>query len=226
MQGMPPEMAMQGMPPEMPPPMPPPPDPVQIAVSEIGSQLAQQAADVAEQLAEQERDLSNQLKVLDAVQQRAQEVAMGQMEPGTMAPPEAAGPPVGPAGPMGPGVEEPMSAEMLAGQAAPMMEQAAGLEDPEAFEATAIGSLASNPDLRALIADYMPTLETALDNLARILLSLWIEEDMYRSELGEEDYATVEDKLRTVFNNLGSLVLKINRTVMAARPEDEVEAQS
>jgi len=115
---------------------------------------------------------------------------------------------------------------MMAGQAAPMMDQAAALEDPEAFEATAIGALSSNPDLRGLVADYMPTLETALDNLARILTSLWIEEDKYRTELGESDYAAVEEKLRNVFNNLGSLVLKINQTVMAAKPEDEVEAQS
>jgi len=27
-----------------------------------------------------------------------------------------------------------------------------------------------------------------------------------------------------VFNNLGSLVLKINQTVLAAKPEDEMEA--
>jgi len=70
----------------------------------------------------------------------------------------------------------------------------------------------------------MPTLETALDNLARILTSLWIEEDKFRAELGENDYAIIEDKLRMVFNNLGSLVLKINQTVLAAKPEDEMEA--
>ena len=242
-QGMmlPPPGAMGGMPPEMAGGMmpPAPPDPVAIAVTEIGSQLTDQAAAVAEQLAEQQRDLSNQLKVLDAVQQRAQEVAMGQMGAGTEAPPEVAGPPVGaqvaPPGAMPPGamppeamppggMEGPASAEMMADQAAPMMGEAAALEDPEAFEATAIGSLASNPDLRGLVADYMPTLETALDNLARILTSLWIEEDKFRAELGENDYAIIEDKLRMVFNNLGSLVLKINQTVLAAKPEDEMEA--
>jgi len=246
--GMPPEMA-GGVPPEMmAPPMPPPPDPVQIAVTEIGSQLAGQAAEVAKQLAEQQRDLSNQLAVLDAVQQRAQQVAAEQAgmpplppEAEVGAPPQAAMPPPG----TGPGpvptappveepmpVEQPMAAEQLAQQAMPPMEQATelapyGAEDSaDAFEATAIGSMATNPDLRGVISTYLPALEDALDHMARILLSLWIQEDEYRAELGEKDFSELEERMRTVFNNLGQLVLRINQTAMAAKPENEMVAQS
>jgi hypothetical protein len=221
---MPPEMMM--------PPAPPPPDPVQVAVTEIGAELAEQAAGVAQQLAEQERDLSNQLNILDAVMQRAMQVEsemsgvpMG--EP-VGAPPGAAGPPEGP-GVAGPGmtepmpVEEPMAAEM-AGEAGPMMEDAAGLEDPAAFEATAIGSMASNPDLRSAVAMYVPVLEQSLDHLSKLLMTLWIQEEKYRAELGENDFSELEERLRTVLSNLGSLVLRINQTAMAAKPEDEVAA--
>ena len=246
-QGMPPE----GMPPEMmvAPPMPPPPDPVQIAVAEISSQLANQAADVAQQLAEQERDLSNQLNILNAVQQRAGQIAAESIGADNMgapvgAPPGAAGPPVGaemsggmppmqpPMGggaqmppmqaPPGMEMEGPQSSEMLAAQAGPMMEDAAALEDPQAFEATAIGTMANNPDLRGVVGIYLPTLEQALDHLGRILLTLWIEEDKYRAELGEEVFVGLEDRMRTVFKNLGSLLLVLSRTAMVAQPQDEI----
>lgn len=247
--GMPPEMSGE-MPPEMmAPPPPPPPDPVQIAVTEIGSQLASQAAEVAKQLAEQQRDLSNQLAVLDAVQQRAQQVSAEQAgmppmppEAEVGVPPQAVQPPMGP-GPSPvptepsmvagqPPVEQPMAAEQLAQQAGPQMEQATelapyGAEDSsQAFEATAIGSMATNPDLRGVISMYLPALEDALDHMARILLSLWIQEDEYRTELGEKDFSELEERLRTVFNNLGQLVLRINQTAMAAKPENEMVAQS
>ena len=248
---MPPEMMMD--PAMMAPPPPPPPDPVQIAVSEIGSQLASQAADIAKQLAEQQRDLSNQLNVLDAVQQRAQQISAEQSgqpplppEAGVGGlPPEVSAPPIGPGpspvptepsmvepqagGPMQPGMEGPMASEQLAAQAGPQMEQAAGLapygqdEASQSFEATAIGSMATNPDLRGVVSMYLPSLEDALDHMARILLTLWIQEDQYRTELGERDFTELEERLRTVFNNLGQLVLRINQTAMAARPENEVD---
>lgn len=219
----------------MAPPEPPPPDPVQIAVTELGSQLAEQAADVAEQLAEQERDLSNQLNILDAVMQRSMQIEaeMSGVPPEQVGEPVglpqgAAGPPVGPEmgveGPMaqvGPemGVEGPMAQEM-ATEAGPAMEEAAQLQDPEAFESTAIGSMATNPDLRSTVAMYVPVLEQSLDHLSRILMTLWIQEDRFRAELGENDFSELEERLRTVLDNLGSLVLRINQTAMAAQSEE------
>lgn len=157
-------------------------------------------------------------------------------------PPQAAQPPIGP-GPSPvptepsmvagqPPVEQPMAAEQLAQQAEQPMEQATelapyGAEDAaQSFEATAIGSMATNPDLRGVISMYLPALEDALDHMARILMSLWIQEDEYRAELGEKDFSELEERLRTVFNNLGQLVLRINQTAMVAKPENEMVAQS
>lgn len=227
--GLPPEMMMGGMPPAM----PPPPDPVAQAASEIGSQLATQAAGVAQQLAEQQKVLSDRLTILNAVQQRAAQIASEQAGlppeepvgppplPGAM-PPEAIGLQGAPA-PMSP--EQEMAAgDALAQQAAPPMEEAAALQDPEAFEATAIGALAENPDLRSTVAMYVPALEQALNNLGKILLSLWVEESQYRSALGEKDYAELEERLRNVFSNLGTLVLRINQTAMMSK-EDETGTQ-
>lgn len=117
-----------------------------------------------------------------------------------------------------------MSPEELAAQAEPPIDMAAGFGDSEAFEATAIGALSANPDLRSIVSEYMPTLEQALDNLGRILLTLWMEEETHRMELGEEDYVDLEEQLRGVFNNLGTLILKINQTAMATDSEEGTQS--
>lgn len=241
------------MPPEaMAPPAPPPPSPVDQAAAEVEADLAQQSAQVSQQLAEQQRDLANQLSAIAAVKQRAEQISMEQMggpmagppgevpqePPPGMAPPEAGGMPPEAGGMLPPeagmapggmppgGMEEPMSSEQMAGEAGPMMQEAAALQDPEAFEATAIGSMATDADLREAVTDYLPNLEKALDNLGRILLTLWIKEDELRAELGEADFTDLEKRLQTVFNNLGSLVLRINQTAMAAPEEDEGEEEA
>jgi len=156
------------------------------------------------------------------MQDPMQDPMAGGTQPPPMQPPMGAGATLPPMqAPPGMGMEGPQTSEMMAEQAGPMMEDAASLEDAQAFEATAIGSMANNPDLRGIIGIYLPTLEQALDHLGRILLTLWIEEDKYRAELGEEDFVGLEDRLRTVFKNLGSLSLTLSRTAMVAQPQDE-----
>ena len=146
----------------------------------------------------------------------------GAMPPGG-APPPGAMPPGGapPPGAMPPpGMEGPAAME-LANTAEGPMSDAANLKDPSAFEATAIGAMAADSSLRESVADYMPTLEESIDNLGRILFTLWLQESELREEMGDDAYADVEKQLLTVFQNLGSLVLKINQTAMPVKPEDE-----
>jgi hypothetical protein len=153
----------------------------------------------------------------------------GGMPPGGM-PPEMAGgmPPGGMPPEMAGGMptEQPMSAEGMAGEAGPMMDQAAMLQDPEAFEATAIGSMATDADLRESVSTYLPNLEKALDNLGRILLALWMRESELRAELGESDFNDLEKRLQSVFTNMGGLILRINQTAMAAPEEDEGDEEA
>jgi hypothetical protein len=80
--------------------------------------------------------------------------------------------------------------------------------------------------LREAVSDYLPNLEKTLDNLGRILLTVWIKEDELRTELGETDFTDLEKRLQAVFNNLGSLILRINQTAMAAPEEDEGEEEA
>lgn len=245
----PPEMAaMMAAPPE-----PPPPNPIELAVGDVESQVVEQSADVAEQLADEQRELANKMNILQAVRERAAQIdaemsgmpppgpptevqqvpppgtmppEMGAMPPGAM-PPEMGAMPPGAMPPemgaMPPGAEGPAAME-LASQMEGPMGAAAQLKDPAAFEATSIGTMAADSNLRESVADYMPTLEEALDNLGRILLTMWLQEYDLRQELGDEAYTGVESQLLTVFQNLGSLILKINQTAMPVKPEDEESA--
>lgn len=251
---MPPEMMPPGMMPPgmMPEPPPPPPNPIELAVEEIGAEVEGQSGQIVEQLEEEQRELGNKMLILQAVKERAGLIAA---EMGGMAPPGAEPPAMPeqapPTMPMGPGGEQeiPPSGPMapagapavapppegpgaveMANTAEPMMEEAAGaaekLKDPGLFEATAIGAMAADSSLRESVSEYMPTLEETVDNLGRILYTLWLEESTFREEMGEEDFSNLETQLLTVFKNMGDLVLKINRTAMPVKQEDEEVARA
>lgn len=94
------------------------------------------------------------------------------------------------------------------------IEQAGNLQDAGAFDAAALASLSQNPSLKDLVAGYLPNLEKALDNLGRVLLTLWMDEVRIKDDIGDEAYIGLEDNLRTTFRGLGDLLLKINRNTL------------
>lgn len=101
------------------------------------------------------------------------------------------------------------------------LEQAGALNDAGAFDAAAIASMAQAASFRDMVVDYVPTLERALDNLGRIMLSLWLQESELKEQIGEEEYADLEDNLRAVFDGLGNLILQINRNAIVLAPEGQ-----
>ena len=154
--------------------------------------------------------------------------------PGPM-PTAAPGPEMGaPSSVTGPAAAGPAGAQIppteLAQQAAPYMQNAAGLDDPDAFEATSIGALGAmsqDSNLKSSLADYIPVLEEALDNLGRMIMALWMNEDKFREDMGDEDFAELEEKLTTVFDNLGTLVLMINQLLVpVVSTKDEAISRS
>jgi hypothetical protein len=100
------------------------------------------------------------------------------------------------------------------------LEQAGALNDQGAFDAATIASMSQSASFRDMVVDYVPTLERALDNLGRIMLSLWLQEGELKEQIGEEEYTDLEDNLRAVFEGLGALVLQINRNAIVMDPEN------
>lgn len=91
------------------------------------------------------------------------------------------------------------------------VEQAGQLNDAGAFDAAALASMAQNPSLKELVSGYLPNLEKSLDNLGRVLLTLWMDEVRIKDEIGDEAFISIEDNLRSTFRGMGELILKINR---------------
>ena len=120
--------------------------------------------------------------------------------------------------PMAPGAmmaTETPSASEIQNQVNPQfLEQAGQLGDTGTFDAAAIGSMAQSPSFRDMVTDYVPTLERALDNMGRILLSMWMQEAELKEQIGEEQYVDLEDNLRAVFDGLGELILSMNRNAI------------
>jgi hypothetical protein len=153
------------------------------------------------------------------------------------APPQGAPPQQGGAPMPGPAPEMMGSAGMATGAAMPtespsameiqnqvnpqFLEQAGALNDANAFDAAAIASMAQSASFRDMVVDYVPTLERGLDNLGRIMLSLWLQESELKEQIGEEEYADLEDNLRAVFDGLGNLILQINRNATVLAPEGQ-----
>ena len=263
-----PSQQMPAMPPaEMIAP-PPSPNPVEMAVGEIGAQLAQEASVRAQQLADEHKQLAENLSLIQAVRERANQIAGSQGMPpagdmgmppgigipsadesmGGGMPPEMSGemppegmgemPPEGMGAEMPGGGMPPMGGQIpgamqgaeipqaggIAANAAPMMDEAAKLNDPDAFESTAIGAMSADSDLRQAVSDYIPAMEETLDNLGRLVMTLWMQEDKLQEELGEDDFVDIESRLLSVFKNLGSLILRINQTAMPGRSNSEEEA--
>ena len=220
---------------------PPPPSPLDIAMGEAHSQLQQQAAG----LQQAQQQINDTTAVLQQVQQRAQEIASGgapavqqgapPIMPGAAgasaapptAPPAAAPAPTGgmpqpapqmPAGGMGAVMQtESPSAMEIQQQVNPQfLEQAGQLNDQGVFDAAAIASIGQSPSFRDTVVDYVPTMERALDNLGRTMLTLWLQEGELKQQFGEEEFSKLEDNLRAVHEGLGELVLQLNRnaTVM------------
>lgn len=100
------------------------------------------------------------------------------------------------------------------------LEQAAQLHSVDMFDAAAVAMLAQSPELYQVARQYVPNLEKALDNLARVMLTLWMQEGVLKERVGEETFDQLEQSLSSTFKNLGALVLRLARGVQGAADPD------
>lgn len=223
------------------PPMGPPPsmNPTDLAIGEAVQQLQTQSQQAAQQLQQQADSLQQQIQgmqqsnqqviqVLQTIQQRAAQISAatnGQIPPEAAFSPMTAAQALAPTPPQPP-EQPPMpmmdrentSPEMVAQQINPQMaEQAASFNDQGMFDTAAIGMLASAPVLQDIVATYIPNLEKAIDNIGRILLTLWMREDDTKEQIGDDTYVSLEDKLRSVFKNMGEVVLSVAHNALSNR---------
>lgn len=97
------------------------------------------------------------------------------------------------------------------------LDQAAALHSADMFDAAAVATLAQSPALHGVVGQYLPNLEKAVDNLARVLLTLWMQESDLKPQIGEQTFSGLEDNMQSTFKGLGDLVLRLSRGVQAVK---------
>jgi hypothetical protein len=101
------------------------------------------------------------------------------------------------------------------------LDQAAQLHSADMFDAAAVATLAQSPALHGVVGQYLPNLEKAVDNLARVMLTLWMQESDLKPQIGEQTFSGLEDNLQSTFKGLGDLVLRLSRGVQAVKEPDD-----
>jgi len=235
-QGAPPFDPMQGAPPPQ-----SPMSATDLAIGEAIQGLQQQNQTMQQenqaQMAQLQQKMDMEMQqneqlvgVLQGIQQRSNEleaatngqIPMGaEQSPGIAAQMIAPTPPPPPEPPPTPMMDqEGLSPELIADQINPaMVDQAASFQDQGMFDTAAIAMLAAAPVLQDIVASYVPNMEKAVDNLGRVLLTLWMKENETREALGDEEFISLEDKLRTVFKNMGDVVLSLSHNAMAVQSD-------
>lgn len=136
------------------------------------------------------------------------------MQPG-MDPSMGAGPPPGAMmptdGPNGHSLETEVNPQFL---------QQAGALQPDIFDAAAVATLVQSPALHAVVGQHLPNLEKAVDNLARVLLTLWMQESDLKERVGETTFDGLEQNLSATFKNMGDIVLRLARGVQGTKDPD------
>jgi hypothetical protein len=114
------------------------------------------------------------------------------------------------------------SVDTMAQQVNPQfIEQAGQLNDAGTFDAAALSSMAQTPSLKEMVAGYLPNLEKSLDNLGRVLLTLWMDEMRIKGDIGDDAFISLEDNLRSTFRGMGDLILKINQNTLVLRDQND-----
>jgi hypothetical protein len=100
------------------------------------------------------------------------------------------------------------------------LDQAAALHSADMFDAAAVATLAQSPALHGVVAQYLPNLEKTVDNLARVRLTLWMQECDLKPQIGEQTFSELDENLQSTFKGLGDLVLRLTRGVQAVKEPD------
>lgn len=94
-------------------------------------------------------------------------------------------------------------------QAQQLAEEAAAAGQKHVFDQAAVGGLSKVYDTSAVVDSYIPNFMDSLDRLGRVMFLFYWKHDDFTSRYGSDDVVEMEDRLRSVFKQLGDLTLKL-----------------
>jgi hypothetical protein len=120
----------------------------------------------------------------------------------------------------------PSSHDMMSEINPQFLHDAARLQSEDVFDAAAVAMLAQSPALHNVVSEYLPNLEKSVDNLARVMLTLWMQEVDLRERVGEATFEELEQSLQTTFRGMGELVLRLARGAQGTKEPESGESVS
>lgn len=127
--------------------------------------------------------------------------------------------PNAPPPPPPPVMSETPTPDTIANQISPaFLNDAAVLNDPQVFDAAAVATFAKPKALAEIFQNYGASLEDALDKLGRSLLLVYTQTRDIRAKLGDEAHRLLEQRIRDVFQGMGSALILLNNSSSQLSP--------
>jgi len=107
------------------------------------------------------------------------------------------------------------------GEGSPMdrITQAAQTGQKEVFDSAALGSLIKSHNPTDLVERFMPTITAGMDRLGRLLFMVYWHYEDFESRYGENELSTFMDNLKSVFNDLGDVVIFAKKRSLSGDPD-------
>lgn len=105
-----------------------------------------------------------------------------------------------------------------------IMEEAARANDQMVLDSAMAATLLTDSNMPELTTEYLPKLETSLDSLGRILLTIQMKQSDLSEKIGLEEYAKLENSLKRVSAGLGDLIIRLKNASTIATEASYGEA--
>jgi len=105
-----------------------------------------------------------------------------------------------------------------------IMEEAARANDQLVLDSAMAATLLSDSNMPELTTEYLPKLETSLDSLGRVLLTIQMKQSDLSERIGLEEYAKLENSLKRVSAGLGDLIIRLKNASTIATEASYGEA--
>jgi hypothetical protein len=106
-----------------------------------------------------------------------------------------------------------------------LAQQAAQTGQGQVFDHGVIGGLSRTYDVSSAVDSYVPELLKAVDRLGRLLFLFYWKNTEFAERYGSKDMTDLEDEMRSVFKNLGDLVLKLRQKSIDGQEGEFISAE-
>jgi hypothetical protein len=100
-----------------------------------------------------------------------------------------------------------------------IVDEAAKTGEKEVFDAAALGSLIKAHNPTDLVDRFLPTITSGMDRIGRMLFLIYWHYEDFEERYGEDELSEFMDNLRTVFEQLGDIVIFAKKRTLAGDPE-------